>query len=149
MEEWMLPCLWREDARRLRESQAAGARYGLMLTAEQLESLRRQEAETLAAYGRVDFGGGILPRLIKAFCSSPYLLAEDYENVLAELQEQFYYFKSLCRDRLSDDELLTAMRRIFDAWGGGTEGLSGAEEETLRRAAEGGDFWDGEEDGNG
>ena len=93
---------------------ALSARAGLALSAKQAEMLLAQQEQTLLDLGRVDFSGGILPRLIAAFADSPYVLAEDWADTLARLTELFYAFKFETRDALADDALLASMRRLFD-----------------------------------
>lgn len=58
--------------------------------------------------------GGILKKLILAFCDSPYITQNSYAGILAQLQEIFYYFKNESLERLTDEELLGAMRRFFN-----------------------------------
>lgn len=93
---------------------ALSARAGLPLSARQAEALLAHQERTLLDLGRVDFSGGILPKLMAAFADSPYVLAEDWPDTLAALTELFYAFKSETRDAMADDNLLLAMRRLFD-----------------------------------
>jgi hypothetical protein len=84
----------------------------------------------------VEFGGGILPKLIRAFCGSPYAERETWAETLALLQEAFYYFKSESGDRFTDDELIGFMVRVFDGRAqGSAEYLTGTSLEALCRAA--------------
>lgn len=76
--------------------------------------LTRRRAEALRDTGRVELGGGALPMLIRAFCSSPYLWQENYGETLAELQDLFYALKNECQDLLSDSELAGFLRRLYD-----------------------------------
>jgi hypothetical protein len=128
------------------------APYGLVLSAQQLQTLTQCRFAALKAAGRVDLGGGILPALIAAFCDSPYLAPATYEADLAALQEMFYTFKTDCRERMSDDELLHAMRLLFDGRAQGSlEYLAGATPELLADAAQGilprgGPEWQEEDD---
>lgn len=92
---------------------ALSARAGLPLSARQAEALLAHQERTLLDLGRVDFSGGILPKLMAAFADSPYALAEDWPDTLAALTELFYAFKSETRDAMADDNLLLAMRRRF------------------------------------
>lgn len=104
---------------------ALSARAGLPLSARQAEALLAHQERTLLDLGRVDFSGGILPKLMAAFADSPYALAEDWPDTLAALTELFYAFKSETRDAMADDNLLLAMRRLFDgACGGSAEALA-------------------------
>ena len=104
---------------------ALSARAGLPLSARQAEALLAHQERTLLDLGRVDFSGGILPKLMAAFADSPYALAEDWPDTLAALTELFYAFKSETRDAMADDNLLLAMRRLFDgACDGSAEALA-------------------------
>lgn len=87
---------------------------GLTLTPAQAHMLLASQSETLERLGRVDFSGGILPKLLRVFASSPYILAEDQVQTLAELTESFYFFKGETCDRLPDDDLLSTMARLFN-----------------------------------
>ena len=124
-----------QTVRELAECNRMSGRYGLTLTPEQMRSLAECRGEALRSAGRVEFGGGILRELIHAFCDSPDLIQSEYEAVLTELQELFYRFKNETEDRLSDEELLRAMRAVFDRAGGSVERLSEASPEELRRIA--------------
>ena len=110
------------------------ARYGLTLTETQMEQLAVRHEEALRASGRVEFGTGVLEKLVQAFCDSPYLVQEEYAETLAELQEQFYHLKTECMERVSDDELVEAMRLIYnEAVHGDLSGLADADRETIYR----------------
>jgi len=127
-------------ARTIRELTACNRmseRYGLTLAQEQMRALVQRRTEALRNTGRVEFGEGILRSLIYTFCDSPDLRPEDYEVTLAELQDLFYWFKNETQDRLSDDELLHAMRVVFDRAHGALERLVDASPEMLCRIARG------------
>ena len=97
--------------------------YGLVLTEEDITRLVAARQEALRSAGRVEFGGGILPQLIRAFCSSPYVDRHNYADTLELLQEAFYYFKSECNDVFSDEELVDFMARVFNGWAAGAPEL--------------------------
>ena len=88
--------------------------YGLTLTESDITELVELRGNALRSTGRVEFGGGILPKLIRAFCKSPYVDPYNYATTLAELQDAFYYFKNEAEDRFSDDELIEFMANIFN-----------------------------------
>jgi hypothetical protein len=90
--------------------------YGLFLTEQQIMSLAQRRFDALKETGRVEFGEGILPKLISAFCDSPYLTQENYEDAILDLQDSFYYFKNESMDRISDDELISFMKSHFDGF---------------------------------
>lgn len=89
-------------------------KYGLYLSAADMNLLAQRRQETLRAAGRVEFGGGILQSLTLAFCDSPYLQQRDYAAALDALQSIFYQQKTACREQLTDDELLAALRLVYD-----------------------------------
>lgn len=94
----------------------ATAAYGLSLTEEQMAGLADRRYEALRATGRVEFGRGALCDIVAAFCDSPYLLQETYEEALAGLQDAFYRYKEEADadGGISDDELVFALRAAFD-----------------------------------
>ena len=90
------------------------AAYGLYLSPAQAEALILSQQQSLKNAGRIEFDCGILPDLISAFCSSPYLPQEEYESTLQGLTSLFYHFKTETADRLSDQALLSYMREAFN-----------------------------------
>ena len=108
----------------------------LPLTQTQRAMLAQREREAISRCGRMDFSGGILPRLCEAFADSPCIQSAELAETLAELTELFYAFKNLTHDALSDEELLGAMVRLFDGPAQGSlTALSDVSERTLERAA--------------
>ena len=51
----------------------------------------------------MEFGAGILGRIAEAFCDSPWISQEDYEQTLHEVTGLFYEFKNETMDIVSDD----------------------------------------------
>lgn len=128
-------------AQELRACNEISEAYGLTLSEPEIRELISCRAQALKDSGRVEFGGGILPKLIAAFCDSPFLEQETYGETLAELQEAFYYFKSESMERFSDDELIDFMVRVFNGRAqGSAEYLTGTSLEELCRYAK--DGWD-------
>lgn len=125
----------------LRGCNTLTARFGLTLTETQMQSLVERRFDALRDTGRIEFGQGVLGKLIEAFCDSPYLSQENYEETVAELQDCFYYFKNESMDSISDEELIEAMKAVFDGRAQGSlDYLAGtALEELCRWAREG---WD-------
>jgi len=62
----------------------------------------------------VELGIEVIKKIIAAFCSSPYIHAFEYAGILGELVETFYYMKNETRDLISDDDLISVMRELFD-----------------------------------
>ena len=126
-------------ANELRECNELTARYGLTLSEAQIQRMVEHRFAALRDTDRIEFGEGILKKLIYAFCDSPYITQEDYEETILELQDSFYYFKNESMDLFSDDELIEFMKTVFDGRAQGSlEYLSGTSlEELCRYAREG------------
>jgi len=88
--------------------------FGLTLTEGEAKELMLCRNESLKKYQRVEFGGGILEKLIEIFCDSQYISQSNYTNTLEQLQDIFYEFKNEAQDLLTDDELLTFMKEQFE-----------------------------------
>ena len=101
-----------ETVRALAACNQRTERFGLTLSPRQMATLASGRREALRSTGRVEFGEGILPRLIHQFCDSPYVDSETWAETLEELQGLFYCFKN--EFPLSDEDLLAAMRAVFD-----------------------------------
>lgn len=90
------------------------AQFGLTLSHSQAIELVETRAQALRGNGRIEFGGGVIQRIIREFCHSPYISSHNYEETLQELVETFYYYKNETLDLLSDDELIQFMRTRFN-----------------------------------
>lgn len=89
-------------------------KFGLTLSDKEAELLAAERGEALRRERRVEFGPGILPRIIYAFCDSAYINREDYCNTLVRLQEIFYLYKNEMMDEITDEELFAqAIRRGY------------------------------------
>ncbi len=89
-------------------------KFGLVLSEEDAKYLVSIRQDSLKEQQRIEFGEGILPRLIFAFCDSPYIDQNNYVDTMARLQEIFYLYKNESMDLLTDEELLEYMRESFD-----------------------------------
>lgn len=109
-------------------------KYGVTLSDTQIENLINKRFESLKNTGRIEFGDGILKELIEAFCDSTYIIQENYEETLEELQDIFYFFKGEAMDQIADDELIEFMKEYFNGeCQGAIEYLSGTNLEELCR----------------
>lgn len=88
--------------------------FGLTLTQEDAKLLAEGRKESLTQQRRVEFGEGILPKIIYAFCDSAYISQDNYVDTMLRLQEIFYLYKNEMQDEITDDELLHFMREQFD-----------------------------------
>ncbi len=87
---------------------------GLSLTARDAEMLYESRTQALKSYGRVEFGGGATSRLVRAFATSPNITKGEFASVISDLTEIFYAYKNETDYKISDDELIAAMRQAFD-----------------------------------
>lgn len=106
--------------------------YGLVLSHAEAVELVETRAEALRSNGRMEFGGGVIDKLIMEFCDSPFISQNNYAFTLHDLIETFYYFKNESIDEISDDELISFMKKYFDHnCQGSMELLQNRELETL------------------
>lgn len=88
--------------------------YGLKLSEADTKAIIEVRNEALSSYGRVEFGGGIITKIISSFCDSPYIWQQNYVETINDLIEIFYYYKNESMDEISDDELIDFMKEYFD-----------------------------------
>ena len=90
------------------------SKYGLVLNDIQIKNLLEKRKEILNDKGRIEFRNGVIDKIIKEFCDSPYLNEENYVETLYDLLEIFYECKNETMDLISDDELIKSMKDSFD-----------------------------------
>ncbi|MDF2483837.1 MAG: hypothetical protein K0R46_5 [Herbinix sp.] len=90
------------------------SRFGLKLSEQEILELVENRKMVLEETGRIEFGGGIIQKLIMEFADSVYVNQQDYVEILNELQECFYYFKKESLEEISDDELIGLMKLYYD-----------------------------------
>ena len=89
-------------------------KFGLQLSTQDVMTLMKDRVEVLSEQHRVEFQGGILEKLIFAFCDSAYIYQDNYVETIGKLQEIFYLYKNESLDELSDDELIDYMKEQFE-----------------------------------
>lgn len=103
-------------------------RFGLTLSPMDAIELVKTRALSLKSYGRIEFGGGVIDKIIREFCDSPYISMHNYVETLHDLTEIFYFYKNETLDLISDDELVKFMKNSFNGkCQGSLELLSGRE----------------------
>ena len=112
--DWLEIWSGRNQLQGIEEMNEKTQKFGLVLAVEDAKMLVERRRETLQEQQRVEFGEGILPKLIFAFCDSAYICQNNYADTLMRLQEIFYLYKNESMDELTDDELLEYMKRAFD-----------------------------------
>ena len=88
--------------------------FGLVLSEEDVNKLMLSRKLLLTENQRVEFGEGILPKIIHYYCDSQYINQDNYADSLDQLQDIFYLYKNETEDRLTDDELLDFMKQQFE-----------------------------------
>ena len=89
-------------------------KFGVSLTEKDALMLLEARKNSLKEQERIEFGGGILPKLIFSFCDSPFIYQDNYVDTLEALQNIFYLYKNESLDELTDDELIEYMKKHFD-----------------------------------
>jgi hypothetical protein len=90
------------------------AQFGLTLSHLDALELVETRTQALKSSGRIEFGGGVIDKIIWEFCESPYISMHNYAETIRELTEIFYSYKNETLDMISDNELIKFMRNSFD-----------------------------------
>ena len=64
--------------------------------------------------GRIEIGNEVITKLIAAFCDSPYITEQNYEDTLHKLIDIFYGLKNDTDNRIGDDRLISCMKNTFN-----------------------------------
>ena len=100
--------------RELEICNAAIGRYGLALSATDIQALVTGRIEALDETERVEFGSGIAKDLVLGFAGSPFVAQTTFTQTLLELQELFYEFKNESLEQITDEELIQTVRSLYD-----------------------------------
>lgn len=104
----------KDELQLLEEMNQKTRRFGLSLTLQEQQELAKCRDKSLKKYNRVEFGTGILDKLIFTFCDSQYVEPQNYLACLQRLQDIFYEFRNESLDLMTDDEVLTFMEEQFE-----------------------------------
>ena len=88
--------------------------FGLALSKQDAELILENRKMTLREQRRIEFGEGIVPKLIHEFCDSAYIDQSNYADTIIRLQEIFYLYKNEMHDEISDDELIHLMKEQYE-----------------------------------
>lgn len=104
----------------------ATRKVDLRLTEEQMAGLVERRGDALRETGRVEFGRGIVREVILGFCDSPFIVQENYEETIADVQDIFYRRKEEAEisGAFADEDLIQALRFAFDKRGGSIDALA-------------------------
>ena len=108
MEEknWLQLMTQKNQLAKVMETNQFTEKFGLSLSEEEAGILVSDRKDSLQEQRRVEFGEGILPKLIFAFCDSPYIYQDNYVETIGKLQDIFYLYKNESLDEVTDDELI-------------------------------------------
>ena len=88
--------------------------FGLALTRQDAELIVQERKNSLKEQRRIEFGEGIVTKIIYEFCDSDFIDQNNYVDTIIRLQEIFYLFKNEMQDEITDDELLHLMKEQFE-----------------------------------
>ncbi len=116
MEEknWLQLMTQKNQLAKVMETNQFTEKFGLSLSEEEAGILVSDRKDSLQEQRRVEFGEGILPKLIFAFCDSPYIYQDNYVETIGKLQDIFYLYKNESLDEVTDDELIAFMKDQFE-----------------------------------
>lgn len=112
--DWMILLQQQNQLTKVLETNQATAQFGLSLTAQDAELILEEQKNALKEQKRVEFGQGIVPKIIYEFCDSDYIDQNNYVDTIVRLQEIFYLYKNEMQDEITDDELLHLMKEQFE-----------------------------------
>lgn len=111
--DWMI-LLQQSQLEKVLETNQVTGRFGLTLSQQDAELIVQERNHALREQKRVEFGEGIMPRIIYEFCDSSYIDQSGYAATIVRLQEIFYLYKNEMQDEITDDELLHLMKEQFE-----------------------------------
>lgn len=112
--DWMVLLQQQNQLSKVLETNQITEKFGLVLSGQEAQLLLDERKNTLREQKRVEFGEGILPKIIYEFCDSQYLDQSNYVQTLLRLQEIFYLYKNEIQDEITDDELLHFMKEQYE-----------------------------------
>ena len=111
---WMVLLQQQNQLGKVVETNQTAERYGLVLSEEDAKLILEEKNNALREQKRVEFGGGITPKIIYEFCDSDFIDQNNYVETIIRLQEIFYLFKNEMEDEITDDELLHLMKEQYE-----------------------------------
>lgn len=90
-------------------------KYGLVLSEQDAMMILKERENSLREQRRIEFGEGIISKIIYEFCDSDFIDQNNYVDTIIRLQEIFYLYKNEMHDEITDDELLHFMKEQFES----------------------------------
>lgn len=111
---WLEEIIKQTQLEKVKETNQYTEQFGLRLSDEDAALLVKDRMDSLKQQQRVEFGEGILTKIIYTFCDSDYLNQDNYVDTLGRLLDIFFLYKNEMNDEITDDELLTFMKEQFE-----------------------------------
>ena len=119
------------------------SRKGLFLTRTEALDLISNKNINLKEMGRVEFGLGILDRIIYTFYDSAYIDKDNYLEMLEGLTNVFYLYQASFDNKLTDEEIFNYMKKCFDSeCAGSIELLESFSFDKLKQRLENGNLYE-------
>lgn len=112
--DWMVLLQQQNQLDKVIKTNQTTERFGLALTEQDARLILEERKNSLMEQKRVEFGEGIVTKIIYEFCDSSYIDQNNYVSTILRLQEIFYLFKNEMMDEITDDELLHFMKEQFE-----------------------------------
>jgi hypothetical protein len=112
--DWMILLQEKNQLNQVIKTNESTERFGLSLTEQDAKLILEEQKNSLAEQKRIEFGEGIVTKIIYEFCDSAYIHQNDYVDTIIRLQEIFYLYKNEMRDEITDDELLHLIKEQFE-----------------------------------
>lgn len=113
-QNWMVLLQQETQLAKVMETNRVTEKYGLALSEQDAKLIVAERANALRDQKRVEFGEGIVSRIIGEFCDSDFIDQDNYVETVIRLQEIFYLYKNEMQDEITDDELLHLMKEQFE-----------------------------------
>ena len=75
------------------EANQTTKQYGLMLSEQDAKLILKSQRYALKQEERIEFGEGVIPKIIYEFCDSDFIDQNNYVDTIIRLQEIFYLYK--------------------------------------------------------
>ena len=113
--DWMILLQQQNQLSKMIEANQTTKQYGLMLSEQDAKLILKSQRYALKQEERIEFGEGVIPKIIYEFCDSDFIDQNNYVETMIRLQEIFYLYKNEMHDEITDDELLHFMKEQFES----------------------------------
>ena len=97
--DWIVLLQQKNQLEKVIETNKTTEQFGLVLSEQDAKLILEERKDTLQKQKRVEFGEGIVPKIIYEFCDSNYIDQNNYVDTIIRLQEIFYLYKNENREK--------------------------------------------------